>query len=325
MKTVKHIQDIYISKDNKDNIYLAENGLYIRDVEIDAGLGEEVLIGHLSDIHLNYCNQRDFDEADPVVMSTYENRHWCANGETVVKAQRCFTFLEDADQIVLNGDTMDYLSHGSMELMQQEVWDKHPAVIATLCGHEVARKMQGKVADPMSYEERLAILEKFWKHDIFYVSRLVKEKVLVIGMFNDLARYNEAQKQKLEADLALARQKGYVVLIFAHEPLSTGNPLYQNFTAADAMLVGDSSVYPLNLYDGKIAGSDGSDAVTKEVYSLIINNADIIKGVFAGHVHNDMHVEITAKTYDGRDTVIPQYIHTATAYDDGHLMRIVIK
>lgn len=313
-----------------DVIYISENGLYVRDVVIDAGIGEEVCIGHISDIHLNYCNKQDFDEAEPVIMSTHENRVWCANGESVPKLRNCLEFLKDVDQFVVNGDTLDYLSHGTMELMQREVWDKCPGVIATMGGHEVLRKMQGKVDDPMSREERLAILEKFWKHDMYYISKVIKEKVMVIGMFNDLAQYTGEQRQNLEADIKTAREKGYAVLIFAHEPIATRNPEHKNFTADMAMLVGDPSVFPKDFCDGvsrgyNLVGNENCDVITKAVYSLITNNADIVKGVFAGHHHSDMHLDIIAKTSDGRDAVIPQFINTAMAYDNGHLMRITIR
>ena len=39
-----------------ENIYTAENGVTVREVHIDAGLKKEVIIGHISDVHLNYCN-----------------------------------------------------------------------------------------------------------------------------------------------------------------------------------------------------------------------------------------------------------------------------
>ena len=119
MKHFEHIKDIYSGV--VGDIYVADNGVHIWDVTIDAGIGEEVLVGHISDIHLNYCNQQDMDEADPVLMSTYKNRIWCANGETVPKLRNCLKTLDDCHQIVANGDNMDYLSHGCMELIQKEI------------------------------------------------------------------------------------------------------------------------------------------------------------------------------------------------------------
>ncbi|MBQ8526161.1 MAG: metallophosphoesterase [Clostridia bacterium] len=324
MKQVKHVSDIYTGEN--DILYTTENGLHVRDVVVEAGIGGEIYIGHVSDLHYNYCNQQDLDEANPVVLSTLENRKWLANGESVPKARRCMEFLDDVDQIVINGDTLDYLSYGCMELMQKEIWDKYPDVIATLGGHEVVRRMQGVVPDETTRESRLEILEKFWKHDIYYISRVVKDKVLIIGLFNDLACYSAYQEEKLRSDLELAREKGYAVLIFQHEPICTKNPIHKNITVDDIITVGDTSGFPRDFCDGdKLAGSSTSDEQTKAVYSLISGSADVVKAVFAGHYHDDMYLEILGSTPDGREAYIPQYVHTATAYDEGHLMRITVK
>lgn len=325
MKHAERILDVFSGYDHTDELYLAANGLHIRDVVIDAGIGQEVLIGQLSDIHYNYCNFQDFNEADPVLMSTLEHRHWLADGASVPKVRKCLEYLDDADQIVLTGDTLDYLSHGTMELMQREIWDKYPGIIATVGGHEFARKMQGTVPETLSRETRLAIVERFWKHDIYYVSKLVKDKVLVVALLNDLSRFTTEQYTKLAADIALAREKGWIILLFAHEPIATQNPADKHITGEDAIQVGDPSAFPNNYCDGYMAGGSNSDPATKAMYQLIVSSADVIKGFFAGHVHSHMHLEIAAKLPDGTDTVIPQYIHTPTAYQNGHLMRIMIR
>ena len=84
-------------------------------------------------------------------------------------------------------------------------------------------------------------------------------------------------------------------------------------TTEDAMLVGDPSVFPADYCNGRQAGGDQSNAATKAVYGLIVNNADVIKGVFTGHVHSDIRLNIVARTPDGTDTSIPQYINNAAA------------
>ena len=330
MKNVKIIKEIAQCDGGKDRVYVADNGLCIRDVVIEAGIGEEIFIGHLSDLHFNYCNQEDFAQADPVVMSTYEYRLWNKDASSVPKARKCLEFLRDADFIVINGDTLDYLSHGAMELMDREVWDKYSNLIATLGGHEIAKKMQGKVEETSSYYDRLNYLKSYWRHDVYYVSRLIKNKVLIIGLLNDQAIHYEEQVQKLEADLQLAREKGYIVLIFAHEAIATKNPLHKNITEADVLEVGDPSAFPKDFYNGttrnqKMVGSELCDEPAKAIYKLITGNADVVKGFFAGHLHNHIHLDIIAKTPSGENAVIPQYVNTATAYGDGHLMRILIK
>lgn len=327
MKTFE-IEKTVCVKEN-DIIRKAIDRTYVRDITIPAGIGTEVFIGLLSDIHINYCNERDFAEADPVIMSTYENRKWNANAESVPKLQHAFEFLDDMDEIVLCGDTLDYISHGTMELMQREVWDKHPDTLAVVGGHELHRKMQGKVDDPLTEEERLAIIEQFWKHDIYYTSKLIKDKVLAIAMLDHEARFNEKQLHQLQADLAAARQNGHVVLIFVHEPFATHDSHDREFRAEDTMHLGDPSGYPRDFCDGAargtcMIGSDACDEITRKVYDLITHSADVIKAVFAGHFHSDIHLNILAQTPDGTQTAIPQFISTALAYGAGHLMRIRI-
>jgi hypothetical protein len=57
-------------------------------------------------------------------MSTLWHRLWLAGGKSVQLGRCCFDLMDDVDQMVFNGDTLDYLSHGCMELMQMEVWDR---------------------------------------------------------------------------------------------------------------------------------------------------------------------------------------------------------
>lgn len=313
------------------DIYRLENGLFVRDVHIHAGIGVTVTIGHTADLHFNYCNERDFKEANPTVMSTYENRVWLKNGASVPNAVRCLDFLSDTDKTVVNGDTLDYLSHGGMELMQRELWDKYPNITVTVGGHDCVRKMQGVVADSSTRDERLATVRDFWRHDIFYTSELVRERVLVVALMNDPGRFYEVQVEKFRADLARAREMGYVILMFMHEPLATRNPRDRVTRVEDLVLPGDTGGYPRNFCDGInhegghwLSGGVKSNEATMALYELITSNADVVKGVFAGHCHSDMYNEIVARTPDGTEAKIPQYVTTSNAYDGGHAMRIFV-
>ena len=315
----------------RGDIYRRDDGLCVRDVYIHAGIGATVTIGHTADLHFNYCNARDFADADPTVMSTYENRIWLRDGASVPNAVRCLDFLSDTDKIVINGDTLDYLSHGTVELMQREVWDKYPNATVTVGGHDCVRRMQGKVDDSLSRDERLSIIADFWRHDIYYTSEVVGERVLIVALMNDPGRFYEVQVEKLRADIDLARERGYVILMFMHEPLATRNPRDRVTRVEDLVLPGDTGNYPRNLCDGLnpegghwLSGGVKSSEVTMSLYNLITSNADVVRGVFAGHCHSDMYNEIIARTADGTETVIPQYVTTSNAYDDGHAMRIFV-
>ena len=333
MKTLTVQREIHNSEKGGHLYNEATNGTLVHDVVLDLGIGEEVLIGHISDIHYNLCNKQDFLEGDPVILSTLWHRLWLAGGKSVQLGRCCYALLDDVDQMVFNGDTMDYLSHGCMELMQMEVWDRFPDAIATVGGHELCRRMQGTVPDATTYAERFALIKDFWKHDAYYVSRLLKNKVLVVGMCNDLWTLNAYQHECLKKDIALAREKGYVILLFMHEPICTYNPAHACIEkdSPEVLLLGDSSGFPKDMHAGStrgnpIVGCDRCDDVTNAVYQEIVNNADVIRGVVGGHYDSEMFVEIQAKTADGTPTIIPQYIKTASAYgESGGLMRILVK
>lgn len=170
-------------------------------------------------------------------------------------------------------------------------WNKYSNVLSTLGGHEIARQIQGEIPNTKPLKERLDILQKYWRHDIYYETKLVKNKVLCIGLFNDMANMYEIQKIKPKEDLALARQKGYIVLIFAHEPFASGNTKHRNITPDQAILKGYPDVFPTDMCDGsktstRITGGVFSNDVAKEVYHIIVNSADVVKGIFAGHYHS---------------------------------------
>ncbi len=325
MKKLNQAEFIASADNGNDLIYRIENGVWVRDVIFDLGIGDEVMVAHLPDVHFNYCNQADFDGGDPVVLSTHEYRKWLANGESVPKLRRCLEVVDDADCHVFNGDTLDYLSEGAKELMDREVWDKVPDAIATIGGHERAIQMQGKVPETTTMEERYQMLEEYWRHDIYYYSKLIKNKVLVVGFCDDRAYITEEALAKFRADIELCRKNGYVMLMFAHEAVATGDPDHKEFGIDRVMTQGDPSGSPWNFCDGFMLGGNRGNDISREFYDTLVNSADVIKGFFAGHHHNDMEIFIKAKNPDGSDAVIRQYIATALAYGDGHVMRILVK
>ena len=65
---------------------------------------------------------------------------------------------------------------------------------------------------------------------------------------------------------------------------------------------------------------------TKAVYRLITENADIIRGVFHGHVHACYASKIQARNADGSPAFIPQYsVHGSVFYDHGFAIRIIVR
>lgn len=300
-------------------------GVVIRDLTVNTKKGGEPLnILQITDLHFNYCNKQDFDEANPVVMSTYQHRTWLANGKSVANTLRCLEYAKGIDQLVVTGDIMDYLSWGCIELTKTHLFDKYPGIMACLGNHEPVRQMQGTVEDPTTLESRLDILQQNWPHDIYYYSKILDERVMLIQMDNgSTGEFWESQVEPFRADLALAREKGYTVLLFYHIPISTGN--YRDYKV-EAIRIGDKNASTFDFYTSgtRIVGKNSKGA-SKQIYDLIVNNGDIIAGAFCGHKHNDYYTEILAKGADGSDAVIPQYVLLGVPYGKGHVLRITVK
>ncbi len=301
------------------------NGTFIREAHVQSKKTNTppVEIVMLNDTHYNYVNKRDEEEQNPSVMSTRQYRMWLRNGASVGVINRCMDFARYSDQTIIAGDVLDYLSWGCQQLTVENLFRKDVNLLACLGGHDTTRVMQGKVGDPTSYASRRQLLDNFWLHDITYVSRVLKNKVLVIVMDNGASRFWQSQIEPFKADIQKARDNNLIILIFVHEPLCTRNP-----KETDLPPIRRNDPYNYN-YKDHFAGRVGSNADTLAVYDMIVSNADIIKAVFCGHMHSDYYTEIIAtyKDADGKtvDTVIPQYVHTGSIYDGtGHVFRITV-
>ena len=289
----------------------------IRDLTIDVGLGgEEVTIIQLSDLHFADCTEEDLK--NPTLASMYEKRKGSSQN-SLNNAKRCLDWADTQapDQIVITGDCLDYLSQGSLNLMDEYVWDRYreedgsvQKVMAVVGNHEHYQQLQGTVPDTLSLEERYKMLEDNWEHDVYYSSKVLKDKVMLIQMhdYNPNGGYFwKGQAEKLSNDLAIARENGYTVLLFIHIPLQTLNQKYYNTSPLTGYgIEANVNYYRHNNYPGPTEGAD------LEVYNIITNNADLIAGVFCGHDHADYYSEINAKTADGTDKPIPQYTLTKT-------------
>lgn len=301
-------------------------GQIVYELELDAGLPSPVEIGMLTDIHFNYANADD--ASDPEIVDTLKHRQWLKDGESVPYAINALSGAALLDQLVICGDTLDYLSKGAMELMQKLIFTPYPDAICLLGGHELTKEMQTGKPDRLSLDERLAILEDFWTHDAHYVSRLVGGRVLCIGLDNSTGHYFRGTAERLSCDIDLARRNGYAALIFQHEPVNTANERYRE---SDTLWVGDPASARWNFFDNEVmVGSSKHDTPEDaDVYLLVTKNADVVKGIFAGHLHSLFYNEIKAATADGALCPIPQCVIPSNAYSYkgscGQITRIIVK
>ena len=306
--------------------YRNADGMTVREITLNSLLGGDAVdVFQMSDVHFNYCNQQDMEENNPTVMSTLKNRTQNANGSNLALTEKCIGYGANADQMVFTGDIMDYLSYGNLELLQNSIWNKYPNALVTLGNHDSARAvgLPTDVKDETTVESRYEILQKNWKHNIYYTSKVIKNKVMIIQMDNGMFKFWDNQVEQLKNDIKTAKENNYTVLLFVHVPLATGNEADLN---KKAFYIGDPVSATDNFYSGAytVVGYNSTGA-TKEVYDIITNNADIIKGVFCGHEHCDYYTEISAKTSAGQSAYIPQFTMSASFLDGGAITKITVK
>ena len=319
--------------DPRTHIYqLADSKMMVRKVTVPTKKGgDPIEILQFTDTHLNLMNQRDYDEADPVIVSTREYRVTprFRDGATISSTKAAMALAPWFDQVVVSGDVIDYITWGSLELMKEIIVDPCPDVLMPIAMHDLVRCMQGKIPDNTTLEERWETVKPYWPHDIFYESRVLGNKVMVIALNNCEGKYYDHQTEKFKRDLERARREELVVLIYQHEPMCTHNPAEREliFLRQD-----DRHTDPLKPFDfcNTFCGNDtDTDEESRRLYELIYSNGDIIKGVFCGHEHADSYSEIIAWYSDENgnriDTVIPQYVLTGNMYQDGHILIVSVE
>ena len=318
---------------NKD-FYQLKNGLKIREIEYDLSNGADrkpVDIIQVGDTHLNYVNDKDWQEQSTCILATYKGRVWNRNGSSVPTINRFMEYVSFFDQAVVTGDILDYFSWGCAEMVQKLIVDKDPDILFAIGNHEPAIHMQNvdhvcnTDASRDAVHERLAT---FWPNDTKYDSKIIKnedgiEMAMLVVMDNESHKYLwEEIYVGLKRDIEIAREKNIPILMFQHCPISTRGGAEEDrytwfYQPGDTS--GFSSDKTIDL--GKREAGSTNDELDKRVYSLIVNNADVVRGLFCGDYHNFMYTEI--KGTDG--TMIPQYVSTANAYANGCAVKITIK
>lgn len=222
---------------------------------------------------------------------------------------------------------------GGLNLLKEKIWSRYPGKVLIATGnHEMVQKMGGKVDETVSEADRFKMLKDNWEHDPIYTSRVLRDKVMVIQMDNGLNDRDEVaqphsgnlfhaeQVELLKKDLELAKKNRYVVLLFFHEPIGTGNPA-DKVVNATYIPGANSGVHTTqNLYENVAAGTNHDSEASAAIWNLICENSDNIAAVFAGHVHGDFYSEILGKTRN-----IPQILLTGMAYEKGHALKITVE
>ena len=315
-------------------VYEQVGKLLVRKVTVRAPKpGRPIRVVQITDLHYKACTERDLE--NPVLRSTNEKR-WAFDPKiTVPNTRRALDYADaiGADQIVVTGDAIDYLSEGSLDLLRQEIWDRYrrpdgtvDRVMVALGNHEPLRQMQGEIPDPTPFESRFPILQAAWEHPLYYFSKVLEGRVMLIQMDNGSrcdrpdAGFDPSVVGPFRADLERAEREDLAVLLFYHIPVSTGDP---SDVSVPATVVGDKNGAVGDLYHQTV--NPASIGTNREVYDLITSHAGRIAGCFCGHQHNDYYSEILARTPDGRPMPIPQYVLIGTPYQKGHLLEITVE
>lgn len=299
------------TKGSSETIYQLTNGMKVREVVIDSEkAGEAIEIMHLSDLHLGYMNAYDFADAYPTLLATYNLRTGKDNqGKNAANDRIVLEYARAADQLVVTGDTLDYLSKGAAELTYREIWDKFPNALMALGNHEISQIVSKTVNETLNQQQIYEKIQNIWKSEYLYSKKLLADKILIIQLHNAANEFYAEQYARLLDDLTEARSKGYKVLLFMHEPLVTGNAADTN---VKPLWTGDKAEY--NFYTASPYSNvyPSKNENTGKVYNLITDNADIVAGVFNGHIHTSFYTEIKGTGTNGTNYVIPQYTSAAS-------------
>ncbi len=299
----------------RDDIFsfyrLGETGQVIGEFSLDLGLFDEPKeIGFFADTHINYCDEVDMQDEE--VAYTYECRQWLKDAETVPAMITAMDVCEHMDATVVGGDTLDFLSHGAMELVKQHIYDRDPSVLSCVAIHDITKQVETGKADQTPRAERYAALQTIWPHDIHFAARTLDDRLTLLAVDNADPGYSDDVYEKLKAEIEAARADGRKLLLFQHEPIATGNPV-----DADAEPYWKLSQYN-NFYNGiLLCNYEGMSEQNRKTYDLICQSADVIKCVFCGHYHSAYYNEILASYTDENgkhDAVIPQVTFVANAY-----------
>lgn len=318
------------------------SGLLLREADIDLGGDNELVLTHTSDWHIIAMDEADY--ADEQIAASYNQRKtYFKDGPR--NAREVMKFGNFYDKTIITGDTTDYLSTGSFNYVNSVIGKSN--VIVGLGNHEFRKVWYGSYTDTQDINERYTITQDNWKNNIFYHSEILEDKVMLVYIYNSAGEdtqkyYTEAFTAKdalgnektdtvdnfFAGDLAIAKENGYKVLLFQHTPTSTGKEedanlqaIIENFNdAADKVVTKD--YYHLSGH------ADNDTDMDRAMYKLITENADLIKGIFNGHVHAQLYSEVKAKsTPDAADydSVIPQYTTGLNAYGYGCAIKITVK
>lgn len=325
------------------------NGLTLLEITLDSGkkFDRPVEIITWGDNHFKAINDTDRNNVEIMYANRRRGR---ANpiDRATQSAQTLMEFAPFFDQSVVLGDNIDFFCHGGLEVWRDLILSGDPKLLAAVGYHDyVTYTISGRPRDEFDINAARKYIEKFYRNDTVYTSAPVAGKVLAVVLDNSRnGQYYKEDKiaEKLAADIARARKEGWIILIFQHESLylntypRTKDGSYDAAKDAElctrhGFLLDEHHRNKVihytrsgSFFNGRENNAFSQVQGTKAVYRLITENADIIRGVFHGHVHACYASKIQARNADGSPAFIPQYsVHGSVFYDHGFAIRIIVR
>ncbi len=318
------------------NLQNKKDAVTVRELVIDLddiADANETVIMQLTDTHLNYVNKQDYENKDTALGAltwdswlgrTDQNTNLTRVDENydLVSEHVSIAYHRNAmeyaaalgDLTVVTGDVFDYFSYGNLELTQRVFVEPYSNALFAIGNHEpnrLAGHATELTEDKSVYDRYYDQIGGIYNNDLYYASKVVDGKVMVIQMDNGNTKFWDSQVEKLSADLATARANGYTVLVFMHIPFRTENA---------------ELIYATSNSSGLSSGVNPSvSSAAQGVYDLLINNADIIGGLFTGHHHEDIYSVLTDTNSQGQTVSLKQYTLTANYWGSGHVMKITVR
>ena len=311
------------------NVYrLATTGHTVSEVEIKTGLDieEPIVLGLCTDLHFNCCNNNDREDEE--LSYTEKCRYWPEKLKWFAPAINALFACDFTDQAIVLGDILDFMSEGAADVVKREVFKKYPEVLCAIGGHDYTKEMQTKIDDKLPIEERLDYIRAFWPHDIHYVSKDIKDKVIAVVLDNSRSKYLACQIEPLRREIERARREGKIIIICQHEPISSRNEAHVGIKS-NIFNSGTLAAVNIGTDPNIIGGVNNCDEITSEIYDLITKNADVIKAIFAGHWHCQTYADVCASYEENgevKDTTIPMYVISGNVYfSAGIIAKVIIK
>lgn len=328
-----------------NRVIYKQNGLYVRDVAIDIdtlGEGEEPYeICFITDSHFNVLSTNDILNGSNYILGSYRGRYYYTYRRAYIVKQ--LAYASRFDKIVFGGDQFDYLSDGNLTSVDRMITKKaiNGSVKMVLGNHESAEFCQPvgvvNAYEKLTLEEKYAEIQNYWANDTYIDAEIVKNKqgkdvAMMIYLDNSDEEYWQIQLDTLPTYFAEAREAGVPVFIYQHIPMLTMNPdetevWYSGYEGTFATSANDSKSGEKIDYTSyaSFLGDEGDTQVTKDVCTLIRKNADIVKGIFCGHTHENVYTELVGLDANGNanDLRIPQ--HNGFAGHRNGVMKITLK